>query len=374
MKKTVINRRKALAGFGSLAAVSTLLEQRSAGQQNVSLQNTGPKLVGEVPGRIAPQADLANVLEFEDVASRMLASTVYGPISGGDRSFFERITLRPRMMISTTEMDLSVEMFGQKMFSPIMVGPIARQQQYHPEGELATARGASAAKTVMVASSDSSFPIEKIAAEAKYGFWFQGFPDADANGLKSQIQQAVKAGCEAVCLTVGAEFRNAKRASSPAELAKMAPEALNWNVIDQLRHGIGVPILLKGIMTADEADTAVKHGIQGIVVSDYGGILTKGMATSIEMLPSVVDAVGGRVPVLVDGGFRRGSDVFKALAFGATAVMVGRPAMWGLAAYGADGVQGVIEMLQTEMGRDLGLCGTPNLKSIGRTHVKIHQV
>ena len=372
MKKTVINRRKALAGFGSLAAVTTLLEQPSAGQ-NVSLQNTGPKLIGEAPGRIAPRVDLANVLEFEDMANRTLASAAYSNISGGDRSFFERITLRPRMMISTTEMDMSVDLFGQKMFAPIIVGPIARQQQYHPDGELATARGASAAKAMMVASSDSSFPIEKIAAETKYGLWYQAFPEADANALRARIQQAVKAGCKAVCITVGTPFRDAKRASGPAQLAKMAPAALNWSVIDQIRQGITVPVLLKGIMTPEEADVAVKRGVQGIVVSNYGGILTKGMATSIEVLPSIVDAVGGRVPVLVDGGFRRGSDIFKALALGATSVMLGRPVMWGLAAYGADGVQGVVEMLQTEVGRDLGHCGTPTLKAINRTHVKIHQ-
>jgi 4-hydroxymandelate oxidase len=364
MKKTVINRRKALAGFGSLAAVSAL-----AAQQNISKQNPGPKLVGEAPGRIAPREDMANVLEFEDVAARTLASIAYAPIAGGDRTYFDRITLRPRMMISTLEMDMSVDLFGQKMFAPIIVGPIARQQQFHPDGELATARGASAAKAVMVASSDSSFPIDKIAAEAKAGLWYQAFPGADA---KSQIQQAVKAGCKAVCITVGAEYRNAKPASGPAQLAKMAPAALNWNVIDQLRQGLTVPFLLKGIMTPEEADAAVKHGVQGIVVSDYGSLLTKGMAPAIEMLPSIVDAVGGRVPVLVDGSFRRGSDIFKALAFGATAVMIGRPAMWGLAAYGADGVQSVVEMLQTEVGRDLGHCGTPTIKAITRAHVKVH--
>jgi 4-hydroxymandelate oxidase len=370
MKKTVINRRKALAGFGSLGAVSALLEQTSA--QNISKQNPGPKLIGEAPGRIAPREDMANVLEFEDVASRTLASAAYGPIAGGDRTYFDRITLRPRMMISTLEMDMSVDLFGQKMFTPIIVGPIARQQQFHPDGELATARGASAAKAVMVASSDSSFPIDKIAAEAKAGLWYQAFPDADANALKSQIQQAVKAGCKAVCITVGAEYRNAKPASGPAQLAKMAPSALNWNVIDQLQQGLSVPFVLEGIMSPEEADAAVKHGVQGIVVSDYGSLLTKGMAPAIEMLPSIVDAVGGRVPVLVDGSFRRGSDIFKALAFGATAVMIGRPAMWGLAAYGADGVQSVVEMLQTEVGRDLGHCGTPTIKAISRAHVKVH--
>jgi isopentenyl diphosphate isomerase/L-lactate dehydrogenase-like FMN-dependent dehydrogenase len=225
----------------------------------------------------------------------------------------------------------------------------------------------------MVASSDSSFPIEKIAAEAKYGFWYQAFPE-DAAAAKSGIQQAVKAGAKVVCITVGAAYRNAGAALGPAQLAKMAPAALNWNTIDQLRQGVGVPVILKGLMTPEEADLAIKRGVQGIVVSNYGGILTKGMATSIEVLPSIVDAVGGRVPVFVDGGFRRGSDIFKALALGATAVMIGRPAMWGLAAYGSDGVQTVMEMLQTEVGRDMGHAGKPNIKSIDRTVVKIHQV
>jgi len=370
MKPPKINRRAALAGFGSLAAASTFFEQSSAGQ-NVNLQNVGRvKLAGEPEGRIAPRADLANVLEFEDVAQRMLASTVYAPISGGDRTFFDRITLRPRMMIPTLEMDESIDLFGTKMFAPIMVGPVARQQQYHPEGELATARGAAAAKAVMVASSDSSQPIEKIAAEAKAGLWYQAFPEADMTASKNRIQAAVKAGCKAVCITVGAWMRDQKGAPGPAQLAK-AP-AFSWTMIDQIRQGLTVPVLVKGIMTPEEADAAVKRGVQGIVVSNYGGILVPGMATSIEVLPSIVDAVGGRVPVLVDGGFRRGSDIFKALAVGATAVMIGRPAMWGLAAYGADGVQGVVEMLQTELGRDFGHCGTPTVKSVTRSHIKVH--
>ncbi len=373
MKSKDFNRRKALARFGSLAAISTLVQQPS-GAQNVSQQNTGPKLMGEPAGRLAPRQDLANTLEFEDASSRMLSPRVQAAIAGGDRSFFERITLRPRMMVSTMGMDLSVELFGEKIFAPIIVGPVARQQQYHPDGELATARGASAAKAIMVASSDSSFPIEKIAAEAKYGLWYQTFPEAGVDAAKAGIQQAVKAGCKAVCITVGAPFRSARRALSPAQLAQTPAAALNWGIIDQLRQGVGVPVLLKGVMTPEEADAAVNRGMQGIVVSNYGGILTPGMATSIEVLPSIVEAVAGRVPVLVDGGFRRGSDIFKALALGASAVMLGRPPMWGLAAYGADGVQSVVEMLQSEVGRDFGHCGTPTVKSVTRAHVKIHQV
>ena len=140
-----------------------------------------------------------------------------------------------------------------------------------------------------------------------------------------------------------------------------------------MRKGIGVPVLIKGIMTPQEAGAAMKHGIDGIVVSNYGGLLTPGMASSIEMLPSIADAVAGKAPVLIDGSFRRGSDIFKALAYGATAVMVGRPVVWGLAAYGPEGAQQVLEMLQTEVARDMAHCGKPTIKDIDRTVVKLHE-
>jgi 4-hydroxymandelate oxidase len=307
---------------------------------------------------LTPRADLANILEVEGVAQRTLAPHVYSMIAGGDRSFFERITFRPRMMVNTTGLDLSVEIFGEKLFAPILVGPASRQQVFHSEGELAMVRGASAAKTLVVVSSDSSYPIEKITAEAKTILWYQAFPEADMNALRSRAQQAVKAGCKAVCLTVGGP-------SSPH---------LSWNMIDQIRRGLGVPVVLKGIMTAEEASEAVKRGIDGIVVSNYGGLLSKGLVSPMEMLPEITDAVAGKVPVLIDGGFRRGSDIMKALAFGARAVLVSRPALWGLAAYGADGVQTVLEMLQTELGRCASQNGKANIKSIDRSTVKLHRL
>jgi isopentenyl diphosphate isomerase/L-lactate dehydrogenase-like FMN-dependent dehydrogenase len=353
--KKALTRRQALAGFGSLAA-ATSLQAADA-----------PKLIGEPPGRIAPRDELVNVLEFESVAERMVAPVAFSHIAGSDRSSFDRITFRPRMMVPTTNLDMTVELFGVKMFAPIMVGPTARQQSYHPEGELAMARGAAAAKTVMIASSDSSYPIEKIAAEAKAGLWYQIFPEGEIKAVQAQIQQAVSCGCKAICLTVGAPYRNGR-------VANTAIPALNWSVVDQLRQGLTVPFLLKGIMTAQEADAAVKHGVQGVIVSDYGGLLTKGMASPMETLPAIVDVVSGRAPVLVDGNFRRGSDIFKALAFGARAVLLGRPPLWGLAAYGAPGVQSVLEMLQTEVGRDMAQCGKPTLRAIDRTAVKVHEI
>jgi 4-hydroxymandelate oxidase len=308
---------------------------------------------------LTPRSDLANVLEVESVAQRKLAPDAYSMIAGGDRSSFERITFRPRMMVNTTGLDLSVELFGEKIFAPILVGPASRQQTFHADGELAMVRGASAAKTLMVVSSDSSYPIEKIAAEAKTTLWYQVFPEPDTNATRTRAQQAVKAGCKAVCITVGA-------------LSRGTPH-LSWNMIDQMRRGLGVPVLLKGIMTAEEASEAVRRGIDGIVVSNYGGLLNKALVSPMEMLPAITDAVGGKVPVLIDGGFRRGSDIMKALAFGARAVLVSRPALWGLAAYGADGVQTVLEMLQTELGRCASQNGKASITAIDRSVVKVHR-
>ena len=361
MKRTALTRRKALAGFGSLVAASPLISDEP------------PKLVGEPPGRIAPRTDLVNVLEFENMAQRKLAPAVYATIAGSDRSYFERITFRPRMMVPTAHLDLSLQLFGEKMFAPVIAGPMANLQTCHPDGEAGLARAASAAKAWMVVSSEASMPFEKIAAQSSTTLWYQVFPEADLSAVRGKINQAVNSGCKAVCITTGVPFHNAEANVGPAKLAGMSRPAANWERIDEMRKGINVPFLIKGIMTPEEAEAAVKRGIQGIVVSNYGGLLTPGVASSMEMLPSIVDAVAGKVPVLIDGSFRRGSDIFKALAYGATAVMIGRPLAWGLAAYGPEGAQQVLEMLQTEVARDMAHTGKPTLRDIDRTVVKLHE-
>jgi 4-hydroxymandelate oxidase len=334
------SRRRALQAFGSFLAASPLLR--------------GQELIGEPAGRITPKEDLIDVFEVEAMAKRKLASTVFGTISGGDRAAFERITFRPRMLVNVQKLDLSVDLFGEKLYCPIVMGPIMGQQQFHPDGELASVRGAAGSKTLMVVSGRSSQAIDKIAAAAKGPLWYQVFPDADF----SAAQQAVGAGCKAVCLTVGTPYRGPH---------------MNWDVIEQWGKQLKVPLVLKGIMSPDEAQAAVQRGVQGIVVSNYGGHFSTGLASPLEMLPSIVDAVGGKIPVLVDGSFRRGTDILKALAFGARAVMIGRPAMWGLGAYGADGVQVVFQMLQGELARDMGHCGRPSIASIDRSLVKVHR-
>jgi isopentenyl diphosphate isomerase/L-lactate dehydrogenase-like FMN-dependent dehydrogenase len=306
--------------------------------------------IGEPPGRIAPARELANTFEYEAMAQRSLSAAAFAEIAGGDRSALEHITFRPRMMVNTTHLDLTTELFGQSLFAPILVGPTGGQKRYHPEGELAMVRGASAAKAAMVVSSGASYPLKEIAAQSKTTLWYQVHPEADAAAERRRIDEAVELGCKALCITVG---------------------GADWSAIDRLRQGLKIPVVLKGIMSPEEARAAIGKGIDGIVVSSHGQP-GGGMAASIEALPAIAEAVAGKAPILIDGSFRRGSDIMKALALGARAVMLGRPPLWALAAYGSAGVETMFGMLHAELGRDMAMCGKVNPKALGPDVVKIH--
>ncbi len=314
--------------------------------------------------RLVPWEDLVNTLEYETQARLKLPPPVYAQIAGGDRAAFDRITLRPRLLVPVLDMDLSITLFGDAHFTPILVAPVGDQKRFDADAEVATVKGASTAKAAMVVSSRSTVPIETLAAHSTTPLWYQVFPgDAAA---RTQIQHAVKAGCKAICVTVGAM----PSAAGVRAAATIAP--VDWAAVAALKRGVSVPMIVKGIATPAGARLALRHGADGIVVSNYGGIVGSSRQSPILALADIVDAVAGRVPVLADGSFRRGTDILKALAFGAQAVLVGRPVMWGLAAYGAAGVQGVIEMLQTELARYMGQCGKSNLKMLDRTVVKVH--
>ncbi|MBM3774537.1 MAG: alpha-hydroxy-acid oxidizing protein [Acidobacteria bacterium] len=354
-----VSRRRALERFGALLAASPLLPAQ--------------ELAGEPPGRITPRQEAVNVFEVAAVAERKLPATVYSSIGGGDRRAFERLTFRPRMLVNVAEIDLTTELLGEKMFAPILAGPVWQQQQFHPEGELAAARGASLARTVMVVSARSSYPIAQIAAATKTTLWIQDYPEADVGAVRKRIEAALAAGCKAACLTLGTPYAPAGGAHHPAKLAPMGQPRMDWKLIENLARSLKAPLLLKGIMTPEEARLAVAAGAGGLVVSNHGGMFAEGLAAPIEVLASVVDEVAGKAPVLVDGSFRRGTDILKALALGARAVLVGRPVMWGLAAYGAEGVETVLNMLQSELARSMGLCGKPNLAGLDRSLVKIHR-
>ena len=361
MSDQKVSRRQALGSVGAIVA-GTVAGSKIANGQTAPAQRERQPWEPPLPVRVTPREEIVNILEFEDEAKKKLQPATFALIAGGDRALFDRITLRPRMNIPTTDMDLSVNLFGEAHFTPIIVAPIADQKRFHPDAELATAKGAAAGKALMIVSSRSSVPLAEIAALAKPSFWYQVY--ASDSAAKTQVQDAIKAGAKAIVITVGAS-------PAPNGSRSATANAINWSAVDAIKQGVSVPVIVKGITTPSEASSALQHQVQGIVASNFGGLLTNKDAM-ILALPNIVDSVGGKVPVLVDGSFRRGTDIFKALAFGAQGVLLGRPVMWGLAAYGDAGVQQVIEMAQTELGRYMGMCGKPNLKALDRTAVKVH--
>ncbi len=339
------------------------------------------------PERLPPLDGVVNALEMESVAENSLAKAVYDHVAGGagsestlrrNREFFDRITLRPRVLVNVEGMDLSTNLFGQSLHSPILVGPTANHQRVHPEGELATAAGAQAAKALMVISGRSAQPVAEVVKAAGGSAWFQVDTSDDHADVRRQAAAAVEQGCKSVCLTLGApskvrlwrDIHNGRTA--PRNLATPARTSMTWPQIETVKEGLTVPLLVKGILSSAEARIALDHGVDGIIVSNHGGRAIDGAPSTIEMLPEIADVIAGRIPVLIDGGFRRGTDILKALALGADAVLLGRPVLWALAAYGAEGVQKLLEILQHELALSMGLAGQPNIAGLSRSLVRVH--
>jgi 4-hydroxymandelate oxidase len=335
-----VDRRESLRTLGAFVAGSAAAGQPSGGPETNVL---------------APVLELVNATEFESMARLVLPPARYQTISGGHRRSFDKMTFRQRLMVYAMDLDLTTELFGHQMFAPIIVGPVANQGDLHADGELGTARGAGAAKAVMVATSETSRPIDQIVAASSEPVWSQVYADSDR--AADDASRAVSAGCSALCVTIGVS-------------AAGAPIATKWDTVQQLSEAVSVPVVVKGIMSVDDARTALQRGADGLVVSNHGGLVGGEGALPVDVLPAVADAVNGQVPILVDGSFRRGTDVLKGLALGATAIMVARPPMWGLAAYGADGVQAVVEILQTELARNMAMSGRPTISMIDRELVR----
>jgi 4-hydroxymandelate oxidase len=304
------------------------------------------------PVRPGPRADLVNVLEFEEQAKLRVPPAVFARIAGSERAPFERITLRPRMCVPVLDMNLSLALFGDTHFAPILVGPVENQSRFHADGERATLAGAAAANATVVLSSSSSVPLEQLPLRGQTRWWYQVFANDTAAG--SRIQSAVRAGCRVICVTVD-------------------PSRDEWNAVASLARISAVPVVVKGVNTPSSAAKAIARGARGIIVSSYTGRAGGFGESPVLKISEIVDSAGG-APVLADGSFRRGTDVLKALASGACAVLVARPVMWGLAAYGADGVQGVVEMLQTELARYMGMCGKSRLSDLDRSVLKVHRL
>ena len=324
-------------------------------------QTGAPLRMPDPPPVLVPRTDLVNVLEYETQARLVLGPAKVAPILGSDRTVTDRITLRPRMNIPTRDLDLTSTLFGDEHFTPIIVGPIADQKRFHPEGEIAMARGASAAKAAMVVSSDASVPLAEIAQAATTPLWLQVY--ANSPKVKDVLAEASAAKAKAVIVTVNA----GASAGGPA-----AQGDIDWASVDTVVKGTSLPVIVKGVTRPQDAKEAAARGAKGVVVSNYRGGNAAALTGTLLLIAPVVQAVGDQVPVLVDGSFRRGTDILKALGLGAKGVLIGRPVMWGLAAYGADGVQGVVEMLQTELARYMGMCGRPSLAAVNSSIVRVH--
>jgi len=341
--------------------------------------------------------------DFEEVARQRLPTTVYDYFAGGagdeislrrNCAAFDELLLAPRVLRDVSRLDTALELFGARLPYPILLAPVAYHRLVHPDGERETARGAGAAGTALVISALATTTVEDVAAAASGPLWFQLYVQQDRAFTRDLVQRAEAAGCGAICVTVdtpvlGSRHREVRggfglpagldranlrgtRGATASHLdesglySDVLDAAMTWETIDWLLGFAKAPLLLKGILAPADAELAVAHGAAGIVVSNHGARNLDTTPATIEALPRVVEAVDGRLPVLLDGGIRRGTDVVKALALGARAVLVGRPYLWGLAAAGAAGVAGVMKLLRTELLAAMALCGCPTLAAIDR--------
>lgn len=377
-----MNRRQNLKTLASLVAGPAL----ARGQEDPVRDHS------RVPGI----SELQTTFEFEAVAWAKQPRSSYDYVAYGsdgevtlrrNRDAFDLVELVPRGIAAANSPKTGLELFGTKMAYPLMVSPTAGHSQFHSEGELATHRGAAAASnTPMIVSNNSTYPFDKVAAAAKSPVWVQLYPKQQLDANRQYLDAAQAAGALAVVVTIDQQAASYERSlhdrnlatSTPARRANaqvatatrygVAPYRLwyDWKFFDQIRPFVKVPILAKGILTPEDAKLCLEHGVDGVYVSNHGGRSLDYDPSTLEVLPEIVAAVAGRVPVVFDSGIRRGSDVLKALALGATAVCMGRVPLWGLASYGPAGVQRVLEIVQAEFTEAMRYTGCQSLEGISR--------
>ena len=353
-----------------------------------------------------------NLAEYEEIAQGCLQTLAYDYFAGAswdgitmrqNRESYAQIAIRPRMLVDVTERDKTIELFGTRLSIPVIVAPMAFQGMAHPDGEIATARAAADVGTIMATSTLSNYSIEQIAENSAAHRWFQLYVYKDRGLTGSLVKRAEAAGCEALVVTVDSPFLGRREqdvrnrfhlppnlrignlagssidnlpsdvddSGLAAYIASLYDPALTWNDLGWFRSITDLPVLVKGILRADDAKLALEHGASGIVVSNHGGRQLDTAIATIRALPEIVEAIDGKCKILIDGGIRRGTDIFKALALGADAVMVGRPVIWGLSVGGQSGAAHVLEILSAELDLTMALSGCPNLGSITADMVRI---
>ena len=366
-----------------------------------------------------------DVMDFEPAARKALPPAHFGYLATGvdddgtvraNREGYSRIQIRSRRLVDVENIDMSVSLFGTKWNTPIVLSPVSGQKAFHPEGEVAVARAAGAKGHLMMLSTVATSSIEDALAARGGHVWQQLYPTNVWEVTRAIIKRAEAAGSPAIVLTVDlqegsnretlfraervdkrecsachqsaytgdargrgrggtgsfAQYAARKPMFDGLDLSKVTvaqPANMDWDFVKRLRDTVTVKLLIKGIVTREDAQLAVEHGVDGLMVSNHGGRAEETLRPTIESLPEVIEGVAGKVPVIMDGGIRRGTDVFKALALGATAVGIGRPHAWGLAAFGQPGVEAVLEILRRELRTIMRQAGTVSVDKITRNYI-----
>ncbi len=392
-----ITRREMLRTTGLLAGGSVLAAESTV---------TGAvAAAGGVGAAGAAAADTpADIFDYEKLAPTRMTTMGWNYISGGaadelslrwNHEAYSRLRLRPRILVDVSVLDTRVTLFGRELAFPILLAPTAYHKLAHPDGEVATARGAHASGALMVVSTSATTSLEDVASAAPGPKWFQLYVQPDREFTRELIRRAEAARYEVLVVTVdspvlGARYRETRtkftlppgieranlkglktatgghRATEDTIYSALLDPKLTWKEIEWLRSITKLPVVLKGVMNADDAARAVDVGAAGLIVSNHGGRNLDTLPATIDALPEVAARIGGRVPVLVDGGIRRGTDVLKAISFGASAVLIGRPYLYGLAVGGADGVARVVNILRREFEMAMALTGRTTVAQIDR--------
>ena len=350
--------------------------------------------------------EVLEVMDFQDLARNILPPAHWGYMASGvddnatrdaNHNAYGHIELRPRRLVDVSKIDYSIELFGVKYDSPIFLCPVGGQRMFHNDGELAAGRAAKAKNSLQILSTQTSYALEEV-VKARGGSapWYQLYmPSKWEDGVKL-VKRVEDAGCPALAWTIdnlagrnlelAERFRrtdtrdcttchtSANGGRNAAMLEGLSGRGINplgasWEWFDRLRKTTKMKLLLKGVETGEDAKMALERGADALIVSNHGGRASETLRPTVETLPEVVEAVGNRIPVLVDGGIRRGSDAFKAIAMGARAVGIGRPYVWGLTAFGQDGVESVVDILRRELNLTMRQCGTPTIAQIARSSV-----
>jgi isopentenyl diphosphate isomerase/L-lactate dehydrogenase-like FMN-dependent dehydrogenase len=355
---------------------------------------------------IGAPREAINVFDFEPVARKSIPPAHFGYMASGiddevtlraNREGFLKFQLRPRRLVDVSTVDMSTEILGVRYPTPIVIAPVGGQNAFHAEGELAVARAAKTGGHLMILSTQTTHPVEAVTRERGAPVWFQLYATNEWNVAKALVTRAERAGCPVVAVTVDrnggrnqeTSFRlqradtrtcsschdrsslsaNQKRRSmfeglDLTGLADLQSSGMTWDFLKRLRDTTRMKIVIKGLLAHEDARLAAEAGMDGIIVSNHGARSEDSGRSTIDALPEMLDAVGGRMPVLVDSGFRRGTDIAKALAMGAQGVCVGRPYVWGLGAFGQPGVERVLELLRTELHAIMQQVGAPTIKHL----------